>query len=210
MTAYKITFNIDNTAQLIIPLEDPAEVLSPLYRGKILLLLNSHTFLLSKTTVYHNMLDLVDLLKKVLNQKLFLDSSMIKDIGYFHNEHLCRTSQLPTYEFSNGGIDWIGYSYHLWSARDGLISLDSWIYNGPDGSIIFEITPLYPYMFSEPEEEPGYITYDEWIKTYKPYFITTLSKKTAQDWLERAEIIIKTVENNQKKWTLLTKDEGEC
>lgn len=60
-------------------------------------------------------------------------------------------------------------------------------------------------MYCEPEEEPDYIPYEEWIKTYKPYFITTLSRETAQQWLEQAEYIIKIVDDNQRRWELHSK-----
>ena len=56
-----------------------------------------------------------------------------------------------------------------------------------------------PYLFSEPEEEPNYTPYEEWIKTYKPYFITTLSKETAREWIEQADKIIRMVEFNEKR-----------
>lgn len=210
MTKHKIIFSIDSTSQLIIPLKDPVEWLGPLYLEKILLVVNLKKNILSKSTVYHDLLDLADLLNKALKQQLFLHHSITKDLGYLDNERLCNDADLPTQSFSNGGIAWVGYKYHLWSARNKLISLNSWIYNNPNGSIILEVTPLYPYMFCEPEEEPDYIPYEEWIKTYEPYFITTLSRETAQQWLDQAERIIKIIEDNQKRWDRgLTEDDVE-
>ena len=198
MITYEISFAIDNTCKIIIPLKDPIESLDPLYREIFFLLINKKKIILSQSTVYHNMIYLAEYLKKALNKKLFLDSFVTKNIGNRHNEYLYNATNSSTSELSND-TDWIGYKYHLWSARNGLISWDSWIYNDFDDSIIFEVTPIYPYLFSESEEEPNYISYEEWIKTYKPYFITTLSKETAEQWLKQAETIIKIVENNQKR-----------
>ena len=183
-------------AKIIIPLKDPVEFLGPIYIEKILLIFNKHKAVISKTTIYHDMLHLLNLLKKALNQELFLDRYTKNNIGYLHNEYLYNSVNYLTY---NNDDDWKGYDYNLWSARNKLISLDSWIYNEVDGSIIFEVTPVYPYLFSEPEEEPDYIPYEEWIKTYKPYFITTLSRETALEWIEQADKIIRMVEFNEKR-----------
>lgn len=208
MTKYEIVFAIDNTIKIVIPLKDPVERLGPLYQEKILFFFNkTKKILLSKTTIYHDLLYLADLLKKGLNNELYLHSSITKDIGYFYNEHHYHGANFPVTPLPNGNIDWIGYLYHLWQSN---AHIDSWIYNKPDGSIILEVTPLYPYMFCEPEEEPDYIPYEEWIKTYEPYFITTLSRETAQQWLDQAERIIKIIEDNQKRWDRgLTEDDVE-
>jgi hypothetical protein len=206
MTKYEIIFPIDDTFKIIIPLKDPVEWLGPIYQEKILLLSKTKKIILSQTTIYHDLLYLSDLLKKTLNHKLFLHSSISQDIGYFYNEHHYHDTKLPVTVLPNGSVNWVGYVYHLW---ESLSHFNSWIYNAPDGSIVFEVTPFYPYMYCEPEEEPDYIPYEEWIKTYKPYFITTLSKETALQWLEQAERIIKIVEDNQKRWDNMPKEDVE-
>jgi len=206
MTKYEITFLIDNTSKIIIPLEDPVEFLGPIYIEKILLFFNKQKIMLSNTTIYHDMLYLVNLLKKALNQELLLHSSITEDIGYLYNEHFCNNVTLYEDILPSGQIDWVGYLYNLWESTT---ACDSWIYNIADGSIIFEATPHYPYMFCEPEEEPHYIPYEEWIKTYKPYFITTLSKETAQEWIQQAQQIIRMVEYNEKRMQYRSKIDVE-
>ncbi len=210
MTKYEITFIINDKTKIIIPLKDPMEFLGPIYIEKILLIFNGHKALLSKTTIYHDMLHFSDLLKKALNQELFLHYSITLDIGYHHNEYLYIGVNNPKNLFTDNNDDgWNGYDYNLWSARNKLTSLDTWIYNASDGSIILEVTPIYPYLFSEPEEEPNYIPYEEWIKTYKPYFITTLSRETAEQWIEQAEQIIRMVEYNEKRMQYRSKIDVE-
>jgi hypothetical protein len=205
MTKYEITFFINDIAKIIIPLKDPVEFLGPIYIEKILLIFSKHKALISKTTIYHDMLHLSNLLKKALNQELFLDRYTKNNIGYLHNEYLYKSVN----HLTNDNVDWKGYDYSLWSARNKLTSLDSWIYNSTDGSIVFEVTPVYPYLFSEPEEEPDYIPYEEWIKTYKPYFITILSRETALQWIEQADKIIGMVEFNEKRMQYRSKIDVE-
>lgn len=192
-----ITLPINRETKIIIPLSDPVEYLGATYEEDILLFHYDHEVILSDLTIYHDMIDLVDLLKKALNQELLLHSSIISDIGYLYNNYHYDDTNFATHTFHTGVISWVGYLYHLWEST---LHFDSWIYNKSDGSIIFEVTPFYPYMYCEPEEEPNYIPYEEWIKTYKPYFITTLSRETAEQWLEQAERIIKIVSDNEKRW----------
>lgn len=203
-----ITFSINKETKIIVPLQDPIEFLGPIYEENILLHNNNHTIVISNRTIYHDMLDLVDILKKALNNELPLHPSISQDIGYLYNynHYNSNDTSFVAHVFDTGIIRWIGYLYHLWESN---CNFDSWIYNAPDGSIVFEITPFYPYMYCEPEEEPNYIPYEEWIKTYKPYFITTLSKETALEWIEQAEKIIWMVEFNEKRMQYRSKIDVE-
>jgi len=206
MTKYEIIFTINDTHKISIPLKDPIEFLGPIYREKILLVLNKHKILLSKSTIYHDMLDLTSSLKKALAQEFFPDCSITKDFGHLHNEYLYNSINPSIHTLEHDTDDWPGYTNLVWSST---AHFDTWIYNAADGSIIFEVTPVYPYLFSEPEEEPDYIPYAEWIKTYKPYFITTLSKETALEWIEQADKIIWMVEFNEKRMQYRSKIDVE-
>ncbi|HJZ23671.1 MAG TPA: hypothetical protein VJ201_04395 [Candidatus Babeliales bacterium] len=198
--SYNVIFLINNQAKIVIPLQDPVEWLGPIYQENIVLLSNNHKVSLSKKTIYHDMLDLVELLNQSLNNKLRLDQSINQDIGYLVHEYHIDETKVTQYTFPSGVISWVGYKYKLWEAHEDNLCLMSWIYNKPDGSIIFEVTPFYPYMYCEPEEEPNYIPYEEWIKTYKPYLIAMLSKEKALQWLEQAQHIIRIIEENEAKW----------
>ena len=199
---YSITFPINKETKIVIPLKDPIDYIGATYEENIFLYHNNHKNIISDRTIYHDMLDLVDIIKKALNKELFLHSSISKDIGYLYNYCHYDNTNLAMHTFPNGTVRWVGYLYHLWESNS---NFDSWIYNKPDGSIIFEVTPFYPYMYCEPEEEPDYIPYEEWIKTYKPYFIATLSRETAQQWIEQAEEIIRMVDYNEKRWDYRSK-----
>jgi chitinase len=72
----------------------------------------------------------------------------------------------------------------------------TWIYNDIGGNIIFAITPFYPFLFCDPDEEPNYLPYEEWIKSYKPYLIAKLSRETAEQWLAQANSILEQIDKN--------------
>lgn len=194
-----VIFYINENSKIVIPLQDPIEWLGAIYEENILFYHKKEKLILSKKTIYHDMIELSKHLNEALKNNLSLDKSINKDIGYLvHQYHLDETTVTQCI-FATGVMSWVGYQYKLWEATHNNQCFMSWIYNAPDGSIIFEITPFYPYMYCEPEEEPNYIPYEEWIKSYKPYFITTLSRETAQQWTEQAEKIIWMVEYNEKR-----------
>jgi hypothetical protein len=203
-----ITFWIDHKNKIVIPLQDPINTLEPIYEETIVLYHSNHEIIISDRTIYHDMSDLAAILKKALQKDLLPHPSITEDIGYLYNHYHYHNDNdnFTMHAFPTGVIEWIGYLYHMWESS---LNFDSWIYNSPDGSIIFEITPFYPYMYCEPEEEENYIPFEEWIKTYKPYFITTLSQETALQWLAQAERIIKIVEFNQIRWELRSKIDSE-
>jgi hypothetical protein len=86
--------------------------------------------------------------------------------------------------------------YHLWAGKN----LMSWMYNDDEGNIIFEVTPIYPYMYEDAEKEPSYVPYKEWIKDYKPLLIRKISKEVAQKWLKDANTIVEQINNNIAHW----------
>jgi len=202
---------INNKSKIIIlhPAEDYQ--LDCCVEDSIIMAIGDVEIILASGSVYHHLQRLAFLLQRASLSLLVPHESITKDIGYLFNEYsanICgekQENQTPLmYIEKNNEFYWPGNDCCLWA-----YDVTSWIYNKPDGSIVFEVTPRYPYMYYEPEEEPDYIPYEEWIKTYKPYFVTTLSKETAQQWLEQAEHIIKIVEDNQKRWDRRPKKDFE-
>ncbi|HSC25174.1 MAG TPA: hypothetical protein VLB80_03105 [Candidatus Babeliales bacterium] len=200
MKKYEITFPLNNKETILLYLQEPLELVDLCYEEYIFLSYNKNKHLLAEGPIYYNMQQLIKYLKKTINNQLPLHSSITLDIGYLLNEYHISEDNFIMYNFPSGISSWIGYKYHVWEAASHNIRLITWIYNKPDGSIIFEVTPFYPYMYCEPTEEPNYISYNEWIKTYKPYLIRELPTTTAQEWLKQAEYIIQTIEANVEKW----------
>ena len=109
--SYNVIFLINNQAKIVIPLQDPVEWLGPIYQENIVLLSNNHKVSLSKKTIYHDMLDLVELLNQSLNNKLRLDQSINQDIGYLVHEYHIDETKVTQYTFPSGVISWVGYKY---------------------------------------------------------------------------------------------------
>ncbi|HSC25172.1 MAG TPA: hypothetical protein VLB80_03095 [Candidatus Babeliales bacterium] len=199
MNKYNIIFTLNTTEKIIIHLEESLENVDCCYRTDITLLQENQYYLLSIDPIHYSITRFHNFLNKALYNELYLHKSLTNDIGYLCNEYYQNTTGFVTEELI-GGSTWVGYKYHLWEAASKDVRLVTWLYNKPDGSIIIEITPCYPYLYCEPTEEPNYISYNEWIKTYKPYLIREIPHAIAQEWLKQAEYIIQTIESNAKKW----------
>jgi len=204
MKFFDLILPIDDTANLIIELKEPLNCIDCCYRTDIVFLQANKKLLLSNEPILYAMRSLRDLLKKALTNKLYLHKSITDDIGYLFNEYhyLENKSNFILETSSDETSYWVGYKHHLWEAEQNNSRSATWIYSNDHKDMIFEITPCYPYMYCEPEEEPNYIPYHEWIKTYKPYFVTTISQETAQQWIIQAELIINTIEDNVRRWEM--------
>jgi hypothetical protein len=138
------------------------------------------------------------LLKKAVKNKLKLHKSIIQDIGFLYNEESEGKEGFFYTKLENRDY-WIGNRSNLWSPVVIYGNLQTWIYNNEAGDIIFEITPVYPYHYCDPEEEPNFIPYEEWMKDYKPFLIRTIPKDVAQRWLEQTKLLLKQIKKNIKK-----------
>lgn len=199
MNSYQLTFSITTTINIIVQLNSSLSDIDWNYAESIKLWHNTTSITIADGPIFFNIQDMHNLLKKALKNKLILNKSITDDIGYLYNQYHHTTSNLSLIQLKNVP-SWIGERYRLWQARNNSIKYITWLYNDLNENIVLEITPFYPYFYCNRKKEPHYVNYTQWIKSYTPYLITTISQKTAQEWLEQAEFIIKTVNNNMKRW----------
>ncbi len=68
---------------------------------------------------------------------------------------------------------------------------NSWLFNDPEGNIVFEITPFYPYVYETKKSHPDFITYKQFMKDYKLAVKTFIPKENLKQWIEQAKEIKK-------------------
>lgn len=151
------------------------------------------------------------LLKKALANKLQRNKKYITDLGYLWNEELHKTVD-PKRKPSKKNTIWIGLNYHLWATNTIAQDVtDTWLYNNSNGDIILDITPNYKWHFgdldSEPEDDPNFITYDEFIKNYRPYLSRIVPTEIAQQWLQQANELWNFLKENERIATLEAESE---
>jgi hypothetical protein len=114
--------------------------------------------------------------QKLLNNQLILDKSIIGDPGIEWNKYFEGL-------IKNTEID----QFHCWSNSHKKIRpyFSSWMYNDKEGNVVFEITPFYPWH-GEKKSSPGFITYKEFMKNYKPVLVTNIPKENLKTWIDQA------------------------
>ncbi len=117
-------------------------------------------------------------LKSALNNELDLPAFVdIGNLGYYYNTD------------TKNGQDSLEYSkYWLWSTQGP----QTWSYN-KDNKIYLEIVPTYSWLFSDAKEGDNYITFDAFMKTYKPIAVEEIDRATVQKWIEQCKEILNTM-----------------
>ena len=112
--------------------------------------------------------------------------------------------QVPTPNSSS--TYWVGFNYDLFSSfGDGITPVTTWLYNDKDNNIILEVTKDYRWHFMQLEdtpEESEFITYEDFMKDYKPLIHYMIPHDVAIQWLEQLmkvyRMFFSTEENYQK------------
>jgi hypothetical protein len=134
-------------------------------------------------------------LEAAVNKKLLLHDSIRQDIGYMWNEYLHKRGDFFYKEGQSGNSYWVGRDYKIWeSSRDCNVSCCTWLYE-KNGKFFFEITSDYPWHFSYPPSEKNKppLSYNKFIKTYKPYVLREVSLEILQQWLKETERLLNII-----------------
>jgi len=134
---------------------------------------------LAKDVLQEAILPFNFLLKKALIRELYLPTEIKpgevgKELNKSYNER-------PYAEVS---------SFLLWETVKHVSTL---LYNFND-LIYLEIAPTYKWSYLELKKNEKYITFDEFLKTYKPYYVEIIPHDVAFVWQKQCEDIIKKTE----------------
>jgi len=153
---------------------------------------------------------LIRVLKKAVDGKLQLHESLMQNLGVLWNEYCQDKPELFMIESSDGSSTyWVGIDYKIWSTYVNTNpSISTWLYIDNDDNIIFELTKDYKWSFFPDDlQDPEFITYNEFMKDYKPLIHRIIPRDVAVQWLEQAMKIhrgfFSTEENYQNLCKLL-------
>jgi hypothetical protein len=126
-----------------------------------------------------------------------LDESFNNNIGYignyynasvFDNKHYI-DNMIFKNDFFESIPYWIGENHTLCGYRHR----QTWLYNDDFGNIILEVTPSY---YSLNKRRQNKISFEKWMKKYKPILKRTISKEIAQQWLLQMEDLLAIINQN--------------
>lgn len=161
------------------------------YQGNKLYILENDLFI----PLHHFLIRLQKLLCESLSHNLKLDDSITYDIGYLWNIwihgndiSLARVIKNNKYPF------WVGEKYELSSGQ-----YVSWIYNDEQNNIIFQMTPTYPVVCFDQENQREVKKYQAWMKKYRSRFKTIIPIDIAILWIEETQQILDIIHVNSEK-----------
>jgi hypothetical protein len=156
---------------------------------------------------------LIGNLKKAVTNNLQLHESLKQNLGLMYNQY-CHEMPHQTPEFimavtSDGTSKyWVGVDYKIWSTYNTTTpKLTTWLYNDHTGNIIFEVNPLYKWSFFPDDlQDPEFLTYDEFMKDYKPLIHRIIPRDVAIEWLEQAIKVYKGIFSSEEDYIRACKE----
>ncbi len=149
----------------------------------VLLKINGVEIVLSIDAINEVLMLLSGSLELALNNKIILPMNIkIGGLGSVFNINT-HYERLDSINFSQ---------FWLWSGR----GMQSWLYNR-GGKLYLEIAPSYPWLYADPTEEEkldAYITFDQFMKEYKPILVIEIDRSIAQKWLDSCRRILDNLE----------------
>ena len=127
-------------------------------------------------------------LKKAINGKLQLHESLTKNLGFMQNQYYQdKTGFVRIATPNSPSTYWVGFDYEICTTfADANPHVSTWMYNDKDNNIILEVTKDYSWsMDGEDQEEPGFETYEEFMKDYQPVINRVIPRDIAVQWLEQ-------------------------
>lgn len=135
----------------------------------------------------------IGVLKKAVDCKLQLHESIKQNLGFMSNEYYHNSPyEKPEFIMVSTSDDscqyWVGSNYEIWAVSSGSNQyVSTWMYNDDEGNIVFEVTKFYKWSLREKEpEDLDFITYEEFMKDYKPLIHRVIPRDVAIEWLEQA------------------------
>ncbi len=117
----------------------------------------------------------------LINGKNLLYKNIRKDLGFKFNQFHARFLQKQEYHKV------MEYYFQDNSHKGILPYFSSWLYNDKYGNVIFEISPIYPWFEEKnPESNPGFVAYSEFIKNYKIAVKVMIPKENLKKWIQQA------------------------
>jgi len=123
-------------------------------------------------------------LEKSLKNELPLERSLsVGKVGYFFSKKKYTIADAS--DESEKKHD-IFPQYWVWSSST---NIQTWLYS-VHNKIYLEISPTYPWLFSDAEQGEVYTSFDEYINNYKPIALVELQKPLIVSWINECHILL--------------------
>ena len=182
-------FDIDSKNKVIIEIDSESIELCCLCNVVVTLCVNNRELYCNPVDPYLSMELFKENIMGVLMNNFYLHHSLNKNIGFLFNQYMYQRYQHRILSAESNIVYsadnvWIGKKYQLWGGNN----ITTWLYIASDGSIVLEVTPIYPDSFLV--ENFNHKDFFKWMNNYSPIFTLTLSRLHAQKWLQEVNQIL--------------------
>lgn len=146
--------------------------------------------------------------KKAIDNELQLHESLTRNLGILYNEyHQDQPGFFMVSSQDGSSKYWVGANYSVWSTYNTTKSmLTSWLYNDSEGNIIFEITKNYKWSTCPDDpQDPDFMTYEDFMKDYKPLIHRAIHRDIAVQWLEEVIKVHRSLFSSEEKYQFFCK-----
>ena len=191
MEKEQLVFKLNNSEKIIVqfPIND---IIHCCYRADIYFAQYNHKILLTSWMLKDNIEKFKNVLELALQNKLFLPPEFTDEIGYLWNFIYKKKNIKDEYSDETFAESVKFNKYKIFEGYDYTV----WMYNHLNGNIYLKITPLFPK--GKPRNKIAkYNTFLSWMnKCYKPKLERIISKDIVMQWLDQANLILKTIDEN--------------
>lgn len=197
-----LSLNIDQNDcfEIVTELEDNDYIMN-LYNTIFMIYLHHQTekYKVHRFAVGYDLYYLAEHIQKCINNQLPIPQELEQDIdlGWLWNEHTNKIilaeevgSQLPSWK-------WVGTPLlFLENKGAGFDSCMTWLYNDENGNILLKVSSAYPWFFKDTPADHLYISYNEWLSSYKVHYKTIIPRDVAQKWVKDLQGLYAMLELN--------------
>lgn len=190
MNTHQMILNLNENEKIIIDLSYSIEEILP-FDMVFIKLFTANILQLAEDRALPFLRRFKDVLKNAFDEKSIFYINPNQDIGYIWNKELKDDVADLVLILDKTESYWVGREYMVWSTTGNMKPhITTWIYNDPEGNIIFHITPVLKNIFTISKKK-----FDIWMQSYKPFLIRTIPKNVAQEWLNQINDALKIVES---------------
>ncbi len=132
--------------------------------------------ILAKDAIQEILIVLSECIDRVLKGQLKIPKLLENKIGKLYN--IDNNSEKFTFQYDSSRMLCVNY-------------VSTWIYNAEDNKICIEISPLYPWTYRDPKEGENYISFDEFISSYRPIAVIRVERNSLIKLKQKCDSVIK-------------------
>ncbi|MBC2267057.1 hypothetical protein [Listeria farberi] len=172
-----LEYNIDNKNSLTIYMDELTERIHWDTKIQIKYETENTNYLLWDDNMLEGIRTFKTMLELALNNRLDMTAYSKYPIGYYEN--------IEYNEISMNKMETMSFEKPLLWSSIAEVGNETFLYNSKN-KVILEVSPIYKWHFDEPKILKDFITFDEFMKQYKPYIVQEISRDIVNKFISKS------------------------